>query len=85
MKFNDAHEFMNFNDEWDKQKWWKGRLVKTKYQVRSSLFEPWIAGGTLGIVLNVYKTEAFGDSLIVYWTNCKKSTEVNIHEVYSHA
>ena len=83
MKFGDYHEFMNFDDDWHKMKWWKGRLVKTKYNIRASLFEPIIYADTVGVVVGVYQTEAFGDALIIHWVNNQKSNQVCIHDVYS--
>ena len=83
MRFGDFHEFKNFNDEWDKMNWWRGRLVKTKYDIRGGLFEPVISQDTVGIVVDIYQTEAFGDALVVHWTNSQKSNQICIHDVYS--
>ena len=83
MRFGDFHEFKNFNDEWDKMNWWRGRLVKTKYDIRGGLFEPVISQDTVGIVVDIYQTEAFGDALVVHWANSQKSNQICIHDVYS--
>ena len=83
MKFGDFHEFKNFDDDYGKMEWWKGRLVKTKYNIRSSLFESMIIANTIGVVMSVYRTEAFGDALIVHWSTSQKSNQISLHDVYS--
>ena len=83
MKFGDFHEFKNFRNEWDKMKWWKGRLVKTKYNIRGGLFEPIILQDTMGVVVSIYRTEAFGDALEIHWVTNQKSTQICTHDVYS--
>jgi hypothetical protein len=83
MKFGDFHEFKNFNDDRDKMNWWKGRLVKTKYNIRGGLFDPVIFADTVGVVVDIYRTEAFGDALVVHWINNEKSNQICIHDVYS--
>mgnify|MGYP003628822401 CR=1 FL=1 len=82
MNFSETHEFKNFIDDWQKMKWWKGRLVKAKYEIKS-LFEPSIPKDTVGIVLNIYKSEAFGDALEIYWVNNYKSLHISKHDIYS--
>ena len=83
MKFGDFHEFKNFDDEWDKMNWWKGRLVKAKYNIRPGLFESIVYADTVGVVIDIYQTEAFGDALVVHWAGSQKSNQICTHDVYS--
>jgi len=83
MKFGDFHEFKNFDDDWEKIEWWRGRLVKTKYNIRCGLFDPVIASDTVGIVMGIYRTEGLGDALIVEWTTSQRSNQISLHDVYS--
>ncbi len=82
MIFSDAHEFMTFEDEWKKMSWWKGKLVKSKYKIRSGLFEPKIPVDCVGIVTDIYQGADCSDNLVVVWAIGRTSNQVSKHEVY---
>ena len=82
MTFSDAHEFMTFKNEWDKMSWWKGKLVKSKYKIRSGLFESKIPVDSIGVVTDIYQGDDCSDNLVIVWANGRTSSQVSKHEVY---
>tara|TARA_Y100000310_G_C20118515_1_gene550378 strand:+ start:38 stop:319 length:282 start_codon:yes stop_codon:yes gene_type:complete len=82
MSLNDGHEFMNFDDFNHKRKWWIGRLVQAKYNIKYSLFDKVILKNSMGLVKNIFKHEDGADCIIVHWPN-GLDIWVRYHDIWS--